>query len=227
MLIGILQTGTAPEELKESTGDYPGMFEQLLAGNGFTFRTWNVEEGDIPAGADAAEGWLITGSKHGVYESHPWIAPLENLIRQIYVDGRPLVGICFGHQIIAQALGGRVEKFSGGWSVGRTIYDFDGTELALNAWHQDQVIEPPLGAETVASSATCRHAALLYDTRIYTTQAHPEFDAEFLAGLIRTRGKVLPQSNLDKAIASLPMPTDNAEIARRMAQFLLGGTASH
>jgi len=124
MKIGILQTGHAPDELRPVLGDYADLFTALLAGQGFDFAVWNVVDGELPDDPRAADGWLITGSKHGAYEDHPWIPPLEALIRDAYAAGVPLVGICFGHQIIAQALGGRVIKFPGGWMVGRQVYDW-------------------------------------------------------------------------------------------------------
>ena len=101
MQIGILQTGLAPEMLAPKMGDYPDMFARLLDGNGFTFRTYRVVEGEFPASVTDCDGWLITGSRHGVYEDHPWIAPLEQFIRDAYAAHVPMVGICFGHQIVA------------------------------------------------------------------------------------------------------------------------------
>ena len=117
MRIGLLQTGRAPEDLVEEHGDYDGMFRRMLAGRGFEFTTYAVLDNEFPVTADAEEGWLITGSKFGVYEAHDWIAPLEDLVREITKVGLPLIGVCFGHQIIAQALGGKVEKSSRGWSI--------------------------------------------------------------------------------------------------------------
>jgi GMP synthase-like glutamine amidotransferase len=116
MQIGILQTGQSPDALRDDAGDYPDMFERLLAGQGFTFRTWHVEAMDFPASVHDMDGWLITGSRHGAYEDHPFIAPLEAFIRDAYAAHVPMVGVCFGHQIIAQAMGGKVERYAGGWS---------------------------------------------------------------------------------------------------------------
>jgi GMP synthase-like glutamine amidotransferase len=220
MLIGILQTGHAPDALRPTHGDYPDFFERLLADRGLSFRTWAVVDGEFPSGPRDAEGWLITGSRHGAYEDHAWIPPLEQLIRDIYAAGVPLVGICFGHQIIAQALGGRVEKHGGGWSVGRTEYDFGGETVALNAWHQDQVVERPEGAQVVATSPFCENAALVYGNRAFTVQAHPEFGSSFVRDLIETRGRgLVPDPLLDAALASLDRPVDDARLADRIARF--------
>ncbi|MEM6307742.1 MAG: type 1 glutamine amidotransferase, partial [Pseudomonadota bacterium] len=101
MQIGILQTGHAPDPVQANHGDFKDMFARLLDGHGFSFRTWNVVDGDFPGGVADADGWLVTGSKHGAYENHAFIPPLENFIRTCYTDGRPMVGVCFGHQIIA------------------------------------------------------------------------------------------------------------------------------
>jgi GMP synthase (glutamine-hydrolysing) len=220
MKIGILQTGHSPDDFREQLGDYGEMFTKLLDGHDFDFQIWSVVDGILPEGVDEADGWLITGSKHGAYEDHDWIPPLENFIRETYADERPMIGVCFGHQVIAQALGGKVEKFTGGWSIGRTEYDMDGDKLALNAWHQDQVVELPEGAKVVASSDFCPYAALAYDNRIWTVQPHPEFGHDFIDGLIKTRGKgVVPDHQLEQATAALGGPIDNQKIADQMAAF--------
>ncbi|WP_295509602.1 type 1 glutamine amidotransferase [uncultured Sulfitobacter sp.] len=220
MKIGILQTGHSPDNMKDQLGDYGEMFTKLLGGHDFDFQIWSVVDGEFPDSAVDADGWLITGSKFGAYEDHDWIPPLEQLILAIRDAGRPLVGICFGHQIIAQALGGKVEKFAGGWSVGRTEYTVNGQPMALNAWHQDQVTALPQGAQVVGSSEFCANAALLYDDQIWTIQPHPEFNADFIDGLIRTRGKgVVPDAQLSAAATRLDAPTNNADIAKHIAEF--------
>ncbi|QUS35026.1 type 1 glutamine amidotransferase [Falsirhodobacter algicola] len=220
MRIGILQTGDAPADLRPESGDYPDMFQRLLDGRGFTFRTWRVVDLEFPATVHEADGWLITGSRHGAYEDHAFIPPLEAFIRDIHAARVPLVGVCFGHQIIAQALGGRVEKFAGGWSVGPTDYRFGDETLTLNAWHQDQVVAPPPGARTVAQSDFCAHAALAYDDRAFTVQAHPEFPDAFIRGLIRTRGKgVVPDPLLAGAEARMGPPNSAGRLADHIADF--------
>ena len=149
MRIGILKTGQSPEVIRGALGDYDQMFERLLGGRGFDFDSYHVEAMQFPPDVHAADGWLITGSRPGAYQDHPFIPPLEDFIRAAYAAGVPVVGICFGHQIIAQALGGRVEKHKGGWAVGAQDYDFAGQTVTLNAWHQDQVVTAPEGAEVV------------------------------------------------------------------------------
>ncbi len=220
MRIGILQTGLAPEALAQDMGDYPDMFARLLDGHGFTFQTWKVVDGEFPKDVHAADGWLITGSRHGVYEDHPWIPPLEQFIRDAFSAHVPVVGICFGHQIVAQAMGGKVERYAGGWAVGATEYDFGDETLRLNAWHRDQVIRAPDGAQVVASNAFCANAALLYDDRAFTVQAHPEFRPEFVDGLMTTRGKgVVPDEVMAAAAAKLDQPIQDKTMAGRIAAF--------
>lgn len=220
MRIGILQTGQAPDALRTTMGDYPDMFVQLLANRGLEFETWHVEAMNFPADIHDCDGWLITGSRHGAYEDHPFIAPLEDFIRRAYAEKVPLVGICFGHQIIAQALGGKVEKFKGGWAVGPQTYEFGGEDVTLNAWHQDQVIERPAVARTVATNPFCAHAALLYDDRAFTVQAHPEYGNDFIEGLMTTRGKgLVPDQIMADARARFSPDNSSAAMADRIAEF--------
>lgn len=222
MQIGILQTGHAAPEIREAQGDYDAMFRRLLSGQGLNFTTFNVVDGEFPESPQACDGWLITGSKHGAYEPYDWIAPLEALIRDAHAAAVPLVGICFGHQIIAQALGGKVEKFSGGWAVGPQRYDWQGAPVTLNAWHQDQVTTLPPGAEVLATNDHCTHAALLWPGRALTVQAHPEFTDAVTEGLIDYRGPgVVPAPQLAQARADLGTPLDQSRLAETIARFFL------
>ncbi|MBF9035533.1 type 1 glutamine amidotransferase [Rhodobacterales bacterium HKCCE2091] len=222
MLIGILQCGHLPEDLAAEYGAYDSLFRKLLGGRGYEFRTWNAVDMEFPDSPEDADAWLVTGSRHGVYEDLPFIAPLLQFIRDIRDAGTPLVGICFGHQAVAQALGGRVEKFAGGWSLGRVGYPVNGHALNLVAFHQDQVVERPEGAEVLASTPFCENAILAYGDRILTIQPHPEFDAGFTRDLLEARGKVLPADLVTGAAASLDQPLDTAATADMMAAVLEG-----
>lgn len=220
MKIGILMAGHFPRALQAETGDYDDLYKQLLAGHGFDFDSYAVVDGDFPARVDQCDGWLISGSRHGAYEDLPFIRQLEDFIRHVVAADVPLVGICFGHQIIAQALGGKTEKFHAGWAVGRTEYDWGDDRIALNAWHQDQVTKLPPGADVVASNAFCENAALVYGDKIFSVQAHPEFESAHIAGLARTRapGKV-PQDLIAAATANLDAANDNATLSAMIAKF--------
>ena len=218
MKIGILKCGQSPEPLRETLGDYDDMFVRLLAGRGFDFLSWHVEAMEFPASVHDADGWLLTGSRHAAYEDHPFIPVLEDFIRRAYVAHVPLVGICFGHQIIAQALGGRVEKFKGGWAVGAQEYRVDGEAVTMNAWHQDQVVALPPDARIAGTNAFCENAALIYGDRAFTVQAHPEFPDAFIDGLMEYRGTAVPADRMAEARAHRGT-ADSSRIADRIEAF--------
>lgn len=220
MRIGILQCGQSPAQLKRDLGDYPDMFVRLLDGRGFDFTTWHVEEMAFPDDIHDADGWLLTGSRHGAYEDHAFIPPLEDFIRRVHDAGVPMVGICFGHQIIAQALGGTVVKHPGGWAVGAQDYDFGGQPVTLNAWHQDQVVALPPGAQVAGRNAFCENAALIYGDRAFTVQAHPEFGDAFIQGLMDTRAKgVVPDDLLAAAAARMGQADGASLLADQIEAF--------
>lgn len=220
MKIGILETGRPPEESRRATGGYGSFFERLLADRGFSFDCYAVLDGVFPDSPHAADGWLITGSRHGAYEDHPWIPPLEDFLRQSFAANVPIVGICFGHQILAQALGGRVEKFAGGWSVGPTTYQTGPFgEQTIIAWHQDQVVEKPENATVIGSSDFCENAFLAYGDKALTIQPHPEFDADFLSDLLDVRGQVLPPDLREAAYAAANQPLTSLAFADEIAAF--------
>lgn len=222
MKIGILQCGHAMPEVAERHGEYPDMFVRLLDGNDFEFETYKVVDLEFPKSVNDADGWLLTGSRHGAYEDLPFIRPLEGFIRAAYAAHVPMVGICFGHQIIAQALGGKVTKYPQGWAIGRSEYDFgDLGHIALNAWHQDQVVALPKDAKVIARNKFCDNAALIYGDRIFSVQAHPEFNNEVIRDFVRLRrGQPgFPEDLMERAQKQLEEPIDDHVLARQIADF--------
>lgn len=225
MKIGLLEAGKYPAAAPDGPQGYGPLFEALLAGQGLAFETYALFDGRFPASASDCDGWLITGSKLGAYDDDPLIAPLEVLTREIVAARRPLVGICFGHQIIAQALGGRVEKWRGGWGLGSTLYDGPEGAFKLNAFHQDQVVALPDGARVIASAETCEYAAFRIGDHVLTYQAHPEFTNPVFTQMLKIREDILPDALLASAEARLGEALDTDRIVKAMVAQLKKETA--
>lgn len=211
--LGILETGRPPEALMSEFDSYATMAAAWLAPLNVRPEVFAVMDGVFPHSPDMADLWLVTGSKCGVYEDHAWIPPLERFIRQCHAQDVPMVGICFGHQIIAQAMGARVRKSPKGWGVGVHRYDmrpndllsqWDVPHLDLAVFHQDQVETCPTGATVIGGSGFCEYGVLSYGTWAVTTQAHPEFSAPFIKALLQERkGVVLNDDVADAGIGSI------------------------
>ncbi len=221
--LGILTCGPAPDIVAATHGEYINWFTALLGPHGFELVNWDVENLALPSGPSEADAWLVTGSKHGVYEDHAFIPPLEAFIRDLVAAKAPLVGICFGHQIIAQALGGRCEKFAGGWTFGRRAYAVEGLgEVHLNACHQDQVLALPDGAALIASNESCQFAGFRIGSHCVTLQPHPEITPQMMPYyMTHFRGlNAVPHAMIDDAEATLALPTSEPAVGAWLAETL-------
>jgi GMP synthase-like glutamine amidotransferase len=235
MKVTILETGRPPGALAQIYPSYPEMFGALLnrVGESVSWSSIAVVDGALLPDPRDAGAVLITGSPAGVYDPLAWIESLRAFIRSAHAARTPMVGVCFGHQIIADALGGVVRKSEKGWGVGRHTYEIVGAapwmadapaSLSLAASHQDQVITPPAGARTLARSAHTEHALLAWeDAPILTLQGHPEFTDRFSAALYGARrGSSLTDEQADAAIESLAGPDDSLLAAGWMVRVLRG-----
>lgn len=238
MKITVMTTGRPPSPLDSRFGTYPDLFRQLLngAGKGFGFDSVAVLEGEPLPKAENLDAILITGSPYGIYDDQPWIAPLAEFVRDAYAGEVPMVGICFGHQIMAHALGGEVRKSEKGWGIGRHVYAIDQRpdfmadapeSLAIPASHQDQVIAPPATAEVIMHSAFTPNAGLAYRSgKAVSFQPHPEFSPDFASALhdLRHRNRA-GDAQVDAAIASLKAPNDSALLGSYIARFFQGASS--
>jgi GMP synthase-like glutamine amidotransferase len=229
MKLGILETGYPPRALQPRFGDYPAMFRALLGEDAYDYRTFKVSGGDLPAAPQACDAYLVTGSPAGVYDDRPWIAPLLAFLRA--ARGRvPLVGICFGHQAMAQAFGGRVEKSPKGWGQG--LHDYavlsragwmdEAASFRASASHQDQVTAIPPDAVVLAGSDFTPFGMLDYPgSRAMSLQLHPEFETAFAKALIDNRqGGPYERAAADAALASYQSPDDRFRVAGWIKAFL-------
>jgi GMP synthase-like glutamine amidotransferase len=230
--ITIIETGIVSPKNRERHGSYPQMFERMIgaADASVTFDTVSIPAGKPLPDIGGLQAILITGSSAGVYDDLDWIAPLEAFVRAAHQNKVPMVGVCFGHQLIAQALGGSARKSEKGFGLGRHVYDIapgngviDGARIALACSHQDQVITPPAGASTILSSAFTPHAGLLYagDTT-FSVQAHPEFTVGFALAcceMVRSKGDA-PECVVAPAEASLAEPLESARLGAAITRFL-------
>ncbi|WP_189444287.1 glutamine amidotransferase-related protein, partial [Salinicola rhizosphaerae] len=229
MRIGILQCDDVAAPLREKHGNYPEQFERLLTAVDptLTFRVWRCLDDDIPEAAEIGEidGWLITGSKHGVNDGDAWIDHLCAFVRRLWEARCPLVGVCFGHQVIARALSGEVERSPRGWGVGVSFNRITGRQPWMSPWqegldllvsHQDQVNVLPPETQVLAASDFCPHYLIQVGECFLGVQGHPEFTKAYSADLMALRSDVMPAHRVREGQTSLNAEIDGSVMAQWM-----------
>ncbi|MFK7829738.1 MAG: GMP synthase [Congregibacter sp.] len=231
MKIGILKTDAVRDEWIERFGEYPDMFRALLSDRDPTlqFAVFDVRVGEYPDAIDDMDAYLITGSRHGVYEDLPWIPTLLTFIRELHQRRKKLLGICFGHQAIAEALGGKAEKVATGWGMGVHKHRFvnrpawldDGDlEFPILVSHQDQVVTPATGCEVLGGSDFCPNGICQLGSHILTFQGHPEFVSDYSREIMNFRREIIGEACYQTALASLDEPPARERMAGWLLSFL-------
>lgn len=230
MKIGILKTDDVRSQLVDDFGEYPQMFTDLLQGvdDSLSFHSFDVQRGEFPKHLDDMDAYLITGSKTSVYEPLEWIAKTEVFLRKAHAARKKMLGVCFGHQLLAQALGGETVKSDKGWGLGVHRYQLTaaagamgaaGDDFTMLVTHQDQVVENMPGAVVLAASDFCPNSVIRVDDHILSFQGHPEFSKDYALALLTLRREAFGAENADKALSSLSQNVDTSKVAGWMVDF--------
>ncbi len=225
----LLQTDNVLEQFQPEFGDYPVMFGNLLEHPGIELQTLDVRQ-SVPV-AGAADAYVITGSRHSVYDDLPWIRRLAVFLAGEINAGKKVVGICFGHQLLAHFFGGLVQSATTGWEVGvketQICEQADwmqplADQVNLLSSHKDQVAMLPDGARIFARSVNCQVAGFTMGDNVITFQGHPEFHKPYSRSLINLRREILGAKVHEAGLDSLEKPTDELLVGGWILRFLLG-----
>lgn len=227
MRVGLLVCDEVREEYREEFGDYPGMFQWLFPN--YDFQVYNVFKGEFPASVDDCEVYMSTGSSHSVYEDLAWIHQTKAFIKNIFKANKYFIGFCFGHQLMAEALGGKVAKAPAGWCVGVQTFDVykikpwmrpAKTQVNYLLMCQDQVMVLPKNTQRIAGNADCPNAILQVGERMMSIQAHPEFSKAYDQTLMKGRVERIGAETVAKGIESLKMDIDVSIFRQWVNAFL-------
>ena len=225
MKIGLLECDDVVGRFPEVKGGYREMFAALLPG--LAFRYYEAHRGQLPSSASECDAWMCTGSKYSVYDGTPWIADLAAFIRSL--GERRFVGICFGHQMLAHAMGGAVAKAKQGWGAGvlgvevlrkEPWMDPPLQHLRIQHMHQDQVQRLPEKSLLLGRSAHCEVGMFRVGETMLGIEGHPEFTIEYGAALIRARRTQIGEQGALRALESLKGKTDSPTVGRWIERFL-------
>ena len=212
-------------------GDYPELLAPLFDRHGVELVRYDADLAQLPDDVDECDGWITSPARCSVNDDLPWIRDTEALVRELVGRERAFAGICFGHQLLATALGGRVERSAGGWGVGVKEYEVVASQwwmepprptFSLIASHEDQVTELPPGAELVARSGYCPNAAFRVGERAIAIQAHPEFPVELSARLMTLREELIGHDVVAAARQTLGTAPDRELVVGWISRFLRG-----
>ncbi|MNZ39231.1 GMP synthase [glutamine-hydrolyzing] [compost metagenome] len=232
--ICILETDILRPELIDDFKGYGWMFKQLFAKQSVPaeFKVYNVVQGEYPSDDEHFDAYLVTGSKADSFGSDPWIQTLKTFLLERYQRGDKLLGICFGHQLLALLLGGKAERASQGWGVGIHDYRIDEQpewmsppleDLTLLVSHQDQVTSLPDNARVIASSEFCPVAAYAIGEQVLCFQGHPEFVHDYSRALLDLRKDFLGDSVYSEGVDSLERSHQGTTVAEWMMRFVEQG----
>lgn len=228
--IGILTCGALDEDIQDPYGDIPDMIIAAFQRNdaSLEFSVFDAINNDLPA-LDSCDAFLLTGSTNSSYERTPWMLNLEEFVRECARSGTKLLGICFGHQLISQALGGKVEPCERGWALGTGFYELTAQKswmyptlgkLDVLVLHRDQVVQLPEKSKVIAQSQFCPYFMVQHGPNILTIQGHPEFTAPILRHLTDYNIDNFTSNKIREALFSLNAPVDSDAAIKWMINFI-------
>jgi len=231
MKIGLLECDHVRDELKHIAGDYRQMFPVLFlqVAPNWEFQFFDVCNGHFPESVDTCDVYICTGSKSSVYDDEEWISRLKEFVREIHSSKSFFIGICFGHQILGEALGGKVRKSDVGWCVGVHAFEIIKTEewmdpglstVNLLMMCQDQVVRLPPASTLLASTADCPNAMFTVGENMLGVQAHPEFPKEYDQALMQLRVERIGEEKVKKGIESLELHLNDLDVAGWIHNFI-------